>query len=149
MATVLEFRPSALSPFLGRWQLNPLPSAAAEKYIPDPALLETLRQLGSMEEVRGHLSDRPVLAAALSALEENAQDFFLEITPHAVTVSFGSGETVLPVLAVRSEGDAAILRLGDRGGTVEYVLELQDGWLMKTEQREGAEPVTLSYFREA
>lgn len=90
MGTVIPFRPSPLSPFLGKWILDPL-SVSRSKVMKHTLGQEGLRKLwacASMQERSECVAADPELAVRYETILQSQADSHLVVTLQTVTFSW-------------------------------------------------------------
>lgn len=152
MAKVIGFRPAPISPFLGKWILDPL-SVSRNKVVKHALGQDGLKKLwacGSMQERAQCLAAEPELAKRYESLLRMGRESNVVVTHQAITFTWaraGSSEdrtTAYPVMSVAAEGRKVIVHTVDptperRGRQLAYVLRLQKQWLFVSEQYKGRE----------
>lgn len=149
MGTVIAFRPSPLSPFVGKWILDPL-SVSRNKVVKSTLGAEGLKKLwacGSMEERAACVAADPELAARYTNLRRTGGDSHLVVTLQSLTFTWWRGESAepktsaYPVMRVAMEGRKAIVHTisaPERGGRpIAYVLRRSQEWLLVSERYAG------------
>lgn len=117
MGKVIGFPQSPLTPFIGKWLLDPL-SVSRNKVVKRTLGEDRLKKLwafDSMQERAEYLAADPELAARYDALRRSRNDSHLVVTQQTIAFTWprpGSPEgktTVYPVVRVSAEGRKAIV----------------------------------------
>jgi hypothetical protein len=150
MSNVIGFKPSPLSPFLGKWVLDPL-SVSRDKVVKRTLGQDGLKKLwacGSMEERAQCLAAEPELAKRYESVVRFGRESHLVVTLQTIAWNYSQSgylqaeTTVCPVIKVTVEGRKAIVHTIDsrperRGQPVGYVFRLNRQWLLVSEQYKG------------
>lgn len=152
MANVISFRPLPLSPFLGKWLLDPL-SVSRNKVMKGRLGDEGLKKLwacASMDERALCLAGDPELASRYQFVLGLGRERSLVLTRKAITFTraqsgtIQSKTTVLSVVRVTAEGRKVVVHTIDtrpelRGRPMAYVFRMNKQWLLVSERYSGRE----------
>lgn len=149
MGRVIDFGHSPLSPFVGKWVLDPL-SVSRNKVVKHALGEDGLKKLwacGSMQERAECLAGDPELAARYDSLRRSGNVGELVVTQQTIAFTWpraGSpdGKTsVYPVLRVSAEGRKVIVHTFNgraRGNQpISYVFRFSKDWLLVSERYTG------------
>lgn len=149
-SNVLAFRPSPLSPFLGKWSLDPL-SVSRNKVVKRTLGDEGLKKLwafNSMQERAQYLETDPELAERYRSLLGLARASHLVITMQTLTFDHAQSAALPPktstysILNVTREGLKVIVNTIDmrpelRGRHMGFALRMNKQWLLVSERYSG------------
>jgi hypothetical protein len=150
MSNVISFRPSPLSPFLGKWVLDPL-SVSRDKVVKRALGDEGLKKLwacASIEERTQCLASDPELANRYQSVLQLGRRKSLVVTIETLAWSYeqqgslAAQQATLPVLKVAVEGTKVIVHSIDTrpqrsGQALAYVFRLNKQWLLISERYSG------------
>lgn len=152
MSNVLSFRPSHLSPFLGKWLLDPL-SVSRNKVVKRTLGDEGLKKLwgfSSVQERAQYLESDPELSDRYQSVLGLVRTGHLVITLQALTWEYPES-AALPakissylVESIAKEGTKVIVHTIDtrpelRGRRMAFVLRMNGQWLLVSERYSGRE----------